>query len=58
MYSVKEGFKNNIDVKYLKHPANCQLLEHNLNSSKHSKSIITLDELKERIELWNLIYKN
>lgn len=57
MYSVKEGFLNNINPEYLKHPANCQLLQHSHNISKNYRSVIHLEELLERIEIWDLLYK-
>ena len=52
MYSVKDGFINKINPDIIKHPANCQLLKHTDNSIKNSKSVITLDELMERIKNW------
>ena len=56
MYSVKDGFENNVPPELLAHPANCRLLIHNKNVSKHKNSCITLDELKERIALWDKKY--
>ena len=56
MYSVKEGFENNVNPDLLSHPANCKLLIHNDNVSKHKASSITLDELKERIASWEAKY--
>jgi endogenous inhibitor of DNA gyrase (YacG/DUF329 family) len=53
IFSVKDGFKQNIDPYFISHPANCQLLRGNLNQSKHSKSWITKEELFERVEKWN-----
>ena len=52
MISIKDGFKNNIDSKIMSHPANCQLLKHNENVSKHSNSSLTLDELLVKIKNW------
>lgn len=52
MVSVKYGFDNNIDPKTIGHPANCDLVRHSENSSKHSGCSITLEELLERIEKW------
>lgn len=52
LYSVKDGYINSIDCNIIKHPANCCLMRHNENSSKHSKSNITLEELLKRIEEW------
>lgn len=55
-YSCNEGFKNLIDPYLISHPANCQLLKHNDNISKLDKCSISLDELKENINNWNLKY--
>lgn len=52
MYSVKEGFINNIDPNILSHPANCKLLLHIDNNKKKTESSITLNELMERIKNW------
>jgi hypothetical protein len=56
MISVKYGFDNNIDPKIISHPANCQLVRHNENSSKCSKCSITIEELYKRIDEWNNKY--
>lgn len=56
MYSVYDGFINNIDPKTISHPANCKLMQHTENSSKHNKSSITLEELLDRIKKWNKKY--
>ena len=56
-YSIFDGFKNKIDPKIISHPANCELMQHNKNSSKHNKSSITLEELLKRIKNWNKKYK-
>lgn len=58
MYSVSEGFKNNIDPLVISHPANCCLMRHNDNVSKYIKCSLTLNELLERIKEWNIKYKN
>lgn len=52
LYSVKDGFINKIDFNIIKHPANCRIIRHDENNSKNSDSIITLEELKERIKKW------
>lgn len=52
IYSINEGFKNNIDPKIISHPANCQLLRHSDNSKKHSKSGILLKDLLLKISEW------
>lgn len=56
MYSVHEGFKNNIDPYLISHPSNCQLMRHDKNNKKDRKSSITIDELKERVKLWDEKY--
>lgn len=58
MISVRYGFENNIDPKYIRHPANCKLLIHNENVSKGKKSSISLNELLKRIEEWDKKYFN
>lgn len=56
MYSIREGFDNNIEAGLIAHPANCKLVLQKENSSKHKKSSISIDELKTRIEDWNKKY--
>jgi len=58
MFSIKEGFENNVDPKLLSHPANCKLMQHNDNISKNKNSSITIEELIERINKWELLYKS
>lgn len=58
MYSVQDGFINNVDPAIISHPANCKLMPHGENSSKHNKSSITLEDLKKRIDKWNKKYNN
>ena len=57
MYSVKEGFLNNVDPKIISHPANCRLILQSENASKCDSSSITLEELLQRIDSWNKKYK-
>lgn len=57
MYSIDEGYKNNIDPKIISHPSNCKLLRHSDNLNKNSDCSVTLDELKTRIDEWNEKYK-
>lgn len=57
MYSVKDGFLNNVDPKIVAHPANCRLIRQGDNASKKDKSCITLEQLLERIEIWDQKYK-
>jgi len=51
--SVAYGFENNIDPLIIKHPANCQLLRHSDNSSKHIKCDMVIENLLEKINKWN-----
>lgn len=52
MYSVKDGYINDIDPEIIAHPANCRLIRHYDNSKKKDKSSVTLEELMERITNW------
>lgn len=56
LYSVKNGFANKVDPALISHPANCKLVIHTDNQKKNVKSEITLEELLERIKIWNLKY--
>lgn len=56
MFSVKCGFEYMIDPYYISHPANCQLLRHNDNASKHANCSISKEELIEKVNKWNLKY--
>ncbi len=58
LYSVRDGFINKVDCEILKHPANCKLILHNDNNKKSFNSSITLEQLLERIDLWNNKYKH
>lgn len=57
MYSVMEGYRNNIDYNLISHPANCKLLKQTDNVSKRDNCSITLDELNKRIFEWDNKYK-
>jgi ribosomal protein S16 len=57
MFSVKHGFTQGISPYIISHPANCRLITQRDNSKKHSSSLITLEELKVKIEEWNNRYK-
>jgi hypothetical protein len=50
MLSVREGFELGIDPKIISHPANCRLMKHTDNISKNKKSVLTLEELLEKIK--------
>ena len=56
MISVKYGYENNIDPKIISHPANCMLLRHNDNVSKHKKCSLALAQLLEKIQIWDIKY--
>lgn len=53
LYCVKDGFLNKVDPEIIKHPANCKLMIHSDNNSKHNTSCITLEELLEKIKNWS-----
>lgn len=56
MYSIREGFDNKVPSELISHPANCKLMIHRKNISKHKKSSITVDDLKQRVYLWDKKY--
>lgn len=56
IYSRNKGFENLIDPYLISHPANCQLLRHNDNVSKHIKCDISLEELINKVDNWNKKY--
>lgn len=53
MYSIKDGFDNNVDPYLISHPANCQLMQHTINWNKRGNSSIPIEELKKRVEEWD-----
>lgn len=57
MVSIMFGYENDVNSSIISHPANCQLMRHNDNSSKWKKCSLTLDELQNRIIEWNKKYK-
>lgn len=50
MYSVSQGFANDISPQLISHPANCELMIHKINNKKNTKSSLSLQQLKERIK--------
>lgn len=56
LYSVRDGFINKINYKIIKHPANCNIVIHKDNNSKNYNSSITIEELIEKINIWNEKY--
>ena len=57
MVSCRYGFDNNLPAEHLRHPANCRLLIHNDNVSKHKNNSISYEELLERIKIWDKKYQ-
>lgn len=58
LISISYGFENNISADIIAHPANCKLILQVDNIKKHKKCDITIDELIEKIDLWNKKYNN
>lgn len=56
LYSVNDGYYNHVDPLIMKHPANCRLLPHRENQHKNRKSAITLEDLLNRIHVWDKKY--
>lgn len=57
MFSIREGFNLNVLPKIIAHPANCKLLIHSDNISKNKKCSLTLEELLDRIEMFDSRHK-
>ena len=53
MYSIRQGFDDNIDPYYISHPANCKLVFHKENQQKRTKCSISFEELRIRVENFN-----
>lgn len=51
--SKEYGWLNNISPEIISHPANCQFLTNLENITKNADSHISLDDLLERISIWN-----
>jgi hypothetical protein len=43
--SIHDAIKHNYDPYYISHPINCELMQHNINNSKHSNSSLSYEEL-------------
>lgn len=56
MFSIRDGFDKKISPEIMKHPANCKLLLHKENISKHKNSSISYEELLEKIKSWDEKY--
>ena len=50
--SISYGWENNISPEIISHPANCQIVQQIDNCRKSSGSSISVEELIERIRLW------
>ena len=53
MVSVFDGWKNGYDPIHIGHPANCRFILQSENLKKSSNSVITYEQLLERIENWD-----
>ena len=60
LFPVWKGYELGIDPKIISHPANAELVPHDTNMGRYGKQnqTITLEELYERINLWNNGNKN
>lgn len=56
LYRVIDGYNNNIPPEIISHPANAELVTMKENRRRQNKSSITLDELYERIEIFEKTY--
>lgn len=56
--SIAWGHKHGIDPEMISHPANCRLILQVDNSRKHSKSLMTAENLTEKIKIWDFKYPN
>lgn len=57
MFSILEGYRQDVDPYLISHPANCELLLHQDNIKKRDKCSITLEQLKRRVAEWNTKYQ-
>lgn len=55
-FSVKEGFRQLINPLIISHPANCELIINKKNQSKNDKCSITIEELLEKIKIFEKKY--
>lgn len=53
LYRISDGWKNNIPPEIMRHPANAELIPHEVNFAR-KVSQISYDELLERIKLWDM----
>jgi hypothetical protein len=52
--SASESLRNNYDHYYITHPINCELMSQRKNSSKHSKSSMTYEELIQKVNEYDM----
>jgi hypothetical protein len=57
MFSISNGWKEDIPPRIMRHPANCKLMLYEENQQKGNKSSINLQELLKKIKEWNKKYK-
>lgn len=55
-FSQYEGWKQKIDPYIISHPANCEIMQHSQNSSKHNKCSLSIEDLIKNIKIWNNKY--
>jgi hypothetical protein len=60
MFGRKNGFNLGVFPEIIRHPANCQIISHSENIKKSKKdydSVISLDELFDKIKNWSFFYE-
>jgi len=60
MFGRKNGFNLGVFPELIRHPANCQIISHSENIKKSKKdddSVISLDELFDKIKNWSFFYE-
>jgi len=50
IYSIADGYENNLDIKIISHPINLQIVDSKINLTKWRRSDFTLDELHKKIK--------
>lgn len=56
LYRIIDGFNNNIPPEILSHPANAELVNMEENRRRQNRSSITINDLYERIKIFDKIY--
>jgi hypothetical protein len=57
MFSIRDGWINNISPKIIRHPANCKLMMFEDNNKKGPNSSLDFETLVKRINTWDKKYK-